>query len=201
MISGFPPGLSGSPYPLDVFWKQNGFGHPGNWREDVVEFCISTYLNVALSIQHAPSIPYAQEFSGLYKYKVTAKVDQVEVWEDLADEEEHLSHVGSNNERPFRTHKRYLSKGTSVFVPALSQPLVSDDQSPSGEPIKRVRVSKDEIGSMYGLATGFPGRAEFVDLDKVESRACRRSGLSRWPSRSPRYRGRKNLCRSGCKDR
>jgi Dolichyl-phosphate-mannose-protein mannosyltransferase len=56
MISGFPPGLSGSPYPLDVFWKQNGFGHPGNWREDVVEFCISTYLNVALSIQHAPSI-------------------------------------------------------------------------------------------------------------------------------------------------
>jgi hypothetical protein len=95
-------------------------------------------------------------------------VDQVEVWEDLADEEEHLSHVGSNNERPFRTHKRYLSKGTSVFVPALSQPLVSDDQSLSGEPIKRVRVSKDEIGSMYGLATGFPGRAEFVDLDKVE---------------------------------
>lgn len=168
MISGPPLVLTEKREPLEVFWKQSGFGHPGNWREDVIDFCISTYLNVALSIQNALPIPYAREFSELYEYKVTAREDNVEVWEDLADEEEHIAQVFSNNARPYRTPKRFLKKGESLIVPVRTQPLISDDLSLSGESIKRVRISYDKMSAMHSLFYESSERAEFVNLADVD---------------------------------
>jgi hypothetical protein len=134
----------------------------------VADFCINTCLSVALSIQNAPPVPYPREFDNVYEYKVTAKDDQVEVWEDLADEEEHMNQIYSNDARPFRTHKRFLMKGESVIVPPHARPFVSDDLSPSGDSIKRVRVSYDSMSeSVYGLVPEPPGRAEFVNLADV----------------------------------
>ena len=166
MVSAFP---SGPDWQLDIeglLWKQSEFGHPGNWHEDVADFCINTYLNVALSIQNASPIPYAREFWNVYEYKVTAKEDGVEVWEDLVDEEEHLAHIYSNDARPFRTHKRSLKNGESVIVPARIRPLVSNDLSLSGEEIKRVRISPDNMGPLDKLF-GNSERAEFVNLAEV----------------------------------
>jgi hypothetical protein len=168
MISGFPLVLTEKREPLEVLWKQSGFGHPGNWREDVIDFCIGTYLNVALSIQNAPPIPYAREFSDLYEYKVTAKADQLEVWEDLTDEDEHMAQIFSNNARPFRTPKRFLKKGESVIVPVHIQPLISDDLSLSGESIKRVRIAYDDMSGIGGLFSRGSERAEFVNLADVD---------------------------------
>jgi hypothetical protein len=102
MVSGYPLILTGKREPPDVNWKQNEFGHPGNWNDDVVGFCISTYLSVALGIQNASSIPHATEFSSLYEYKVTATEDQVEVWKDFVDPEQQMAQIYSNNARPFR---------------------------------------------------------------------------------------------------
>jgi hypothetical protein len=171
LIPGGWPDEFGRCEPSDPLWKQSEFGHPGNWREDVVEFCKSAYLNVALSIQNASPIPYAREFSDLYEYKVTAKEDQVEVWEDLASEDEHLSEIYSNNARPFREHKRFMKKGESVIVPVHAQPLVSDDRSLSGDSIRRVQISYDDmsgiggLGGLYGLGSK---RAEFVNEAYVD---------------------------------
>ncbi len=52
-VSGVSPLLTGQREPLEIEWKQSEFGHPGNWNDDVVSFCISACLNVALSIQNA----------------------------------------------------------------------------------------------------------------------------------------------------
>jgi hypothetical protein len=54
LVSGDWPDEFGRCAPSEPLWKQSGFGHPGNWREDVVDFCISAYINAALSIQDAP---------------------------------------------------------------------------------------------------------------------------------------------------
>jgi hypothetical protein len=171
-LQEFLPVVSGWPTealrlePSEVSWKQSEFGHPGNWREDVADFCVSTYLNVALSIQNASSIPYAREFPFLYEYRVTAKEDQVEVWEDLIDEEKHLAEVYSNDTRPFRTHNRFLRKGESVTVSAHVRPFVSDDLTLSRDAIKRVRISDDRMRAICGLASA-DDRAEFVNLADV----------------------------------
>src|SRR6266481_1777333 len=164
MVSGYPLILTGKRQPPDVDWKQNGFGHPGNWNDDVAGFCISTYLSVALGIQNAPPIPHAREFSRLYECKVTAIEDQVEVWKDFVDPEQQMTQVYSNNARPFRTHVRFLKKGESVIVSVHAKPLVSHDLSLSGKPIKRVRISPDQKRRF--LETFSPGSelAEFVNL-------------------------------------
>ncbi len=167
MVSGWPTEALDRLEPDEALWKQSEFGHPGNWREDVADFCINTYLNVALSIQNASPIPYAREFSDVYEYRVTAKDDQVEVWEDVVDEQEHLSQIYSNNARPFRTHKRFLKKGESVIVPVSTRPFVSEDLSLSGDAIKRVRISRDNMDAFYGTLSPSSGRAEFVNLAEV----------------------------------
>ena len=85
MVSG-PPSFAERSEPTEILWKQSEFGHPGNWREEVVDFCIGAYLNVALSIQNAPSVPHAVPFQTLFQYKITAEENDVEVWEDLVRE-------------------------------------------------------------------------------------------------------------------
>ncbi len=175
MVSGYPSGEDWQFQIEGVLWKQSGFGHPGNWRDDVADFCISTCSSVALSIQNAAPVPYAHEFSDVYKYKVTAKEDQVEVWEDLVAEGEHWAEVSSDKARPSRTRKRFLKKGESVIVSPYAHPLVSDDQATSGESIKRVRVSYDP---MYGLPRF--ERAEFVSLAGLDITCVPSELYTRW---------------------
>jgi hypothetical protein len=119
LVSGLPRWTTGEREPLEVRWVQSEFGHPGNWHEDVVDFCLRTCIHVALNLQGAPPIPYARKFSDFYRYRVTAKDDQVEVWEDLTDDAECMANVGADWSRPFRVHKRFLKKGDSVEVQAL----------------------------------------------------------------------------------
>jgi hypothetical protein len=145
--------------PFIVLWEQSKFGHPGNWRDDVVDFCLEQSRVVALGVQTALNAPFAAEFSFLYGYRILAREDRVEVWEDLVDG--HLDDAG--NSRLFRAHKRYLNKGESIEVSAWTHPFISDDISPAGDWIKRVRVSTNPYSALVGNAA----RAEFVDLAQV----------------------------------
>jgi hypothetical protein len=173
-LQEFLPMVSVSPWPPSghseiegVLWKQSEFGHPANWRDEVADFCINTCLTVALSVQNAPPVPHPREFSDVYEYKVSANKDQVEVWEDLVDEEEHMTQVYSNDARPFRTHKRFLKNGESVIVSPYARPFISDDISESGDSIKRVRISYDPVSGIAGLYGAADERAEFVNLADV----------------------------------
>jgi hypothetical protein len=199
MVSTFPTGTDWQFDVEGVLWKQSGFGHPGNWRDDVADFCTSTCLSVALSIQNAPPVPYPREFSTVYEYKVSANEDQVEVWEDLTEEDEHLTQIYSNDARPFRTHKRFLKKGESVVVSPHAQPFVSDDLSRAGEPIKRVRISFDHmmsggIGALFGAGAE---RADFVNLADVTISCVPNGYLKNFFPVCQRPSGWKTLWRSG----
>jgi hypothetical protein len=60
-------------------WEQDKFGHPANWRQDAAEFCLKTFVSVALRIQDAEWIPGAIKFSMVYERRITALVDDVEI--------------------------------------------------------------------------------------------------------------------------
>ena len=156
----YPAAESNRVNASDIVWEQNRFGHPGNWREEVVDFCIDTYLDVALSIQNAPDVPYPVRFGDLYDYTVTAAEDSVEVRDDLIE-------LGGFDERqpnvrPFRGFKRYLAKGESITLSGSTQPLVSEDRALDGQHIKRVHITN------IGFQGIFPhGKPEFVNRAQV----------------------------------
>jgi hypothetical protein len=147
--------------PFKVTWRQNEFGHPGNWQADVVEFCLGAFLDVAFKTQDVPSVPYAVPFSYLYKHKITAEKDDVEIWEDFVNEQ--LEHEYGNGNRPFRVSKRFLKRGESITVSAFADAFVSSDQSLTGEWIRRVRVSTDPLSFLFPR----DAKAEFVNLADV----------------------------------
>ncbi len=64
---------------VKINWKQEKFGHPANWREDVAEFCLKIFVSIALRIQDAEWIPTAIEFDLVWEHKITALVDNVEI--------------------------------------------------------------------------------------------------------------------------
>lgn len=144
--------------PFTIVWDQSEFGHPGNWRPDIVEFCLGASLDIALRIQNVPSVPSALPFNSLYDYKITANNDDVEVWEDLI-----ADHLDQQGRRRFRAHKRFLKKGESIEVTGHAKPFVSYDQSPQGKSIRRAMVSWE---SMRSLSLGI-AKAEFVNLRDV----------------------------------
>ena len=162
-LQEFLPNVSRfGPDPFNIYWRQSKFGHPANWQHDTVDYCAKTCLKVALGIQNAPWTPQALRFDHLYRYKVTATKDNVEVWEDLI--ENHLTEDSSGS-RPFREFHRYLKKGESIIVPAGTSGFVSEDLlPPRNEAITRVIVSDDTPWNALGLRSS---KAEFVNLDDV----------------------------------
>lgn len=137
-----------------VTWKQSGFGHPGNWREDVARFCLEAFLQIAPRIQDAKWIPGAIELFQLYGYKVTAKEDNVDIWVESRTYDSDLvtKHVVG-----------HLHKGESRMFSSVRQPLVSDwfDEVAS-ESLRIVRLRDNSDFS--GL---FPASEHFVLFNKV----------------------------------
>jgi hypothetical protein len=63
-------------------WNQARFGHPGNWDQSAAQFCLTTFVTIALRIQDAEWIPGAIDFHLLYEHKIEAVRDGVELWND-----------------------------------------------------------------------------------------------------------------------
>jgi len=67
-------------------WKQSRFGHPGNWTETTTDFCLRTFVDVAVKIQDAQWIPGAIDRAVLYDQWIEALTDNVEIWTEVAKE-------------------------------------------------------------------------------------------------------------------
>jgi hypothetical protein len=61
-------------------WKQSKFGHPGNWTEQSIEFCLRTFVDVTVKIQGAQWIPGPLERDIVYDQQIEALKDGVEIW-------------------------------------------------------------------------------------------------------------------------
>jgi hypothetical protein len=66
-------------------WKQSAFGHPGNWRQDSVEFCLRTFVDIAVKLQGAQWIPGPLSRDVLYDQQVEALNENVDFWRDVPD--------------------------------------------------------------------------------------------------------------------
>jgi hypothetical protein len=67
-------------------WTQSAFGHPGNWRERSAEFCLRTFVDVAVKLQGAQWIPGPLSRDALYDQQIEALRDGVEFWRDVPEE-------------------------------------------------------------------------------------------------------------------
>lgn len=65
-----------------IRWKQESFGHPGNWREDTASFCLKAFLDLVLKIQNAGWIPGPINFLSIYEHEIEAIKDGVEIWSE-----------------------------------------------------------------------------------------------------------------------
>lgn len=133
--------------PLGITWRQSEFGHPGNWREDAARFCLETFLQIAPRIQEAKWIPSAIELRYLYNYKVTAREDNIEIWEEI-------QLPGDDDEMEKTKHKvGQLRKGESRTFSAYHRSLVSDwydDRTRNSLTI--VELPDDSLGNALGLS-------------------------------------------------
>jgi len=66
-------------------WKQSEFGHPGNWQESSAEFCLRTFVDVAVKLQGAQWVPGPLKRDLLYDEQIEALKDGVELWRDVPD--------------------------------------------------------------------------------------------------------------------
>ena len=81
-----PHAYSGTDDQVKINWDEEKFGHPANWRQDAAEFCLKSFVSVALRIQDAEWIPGALEFDLVYEHKITALVDGVEIVQERSKE-------------------------------------------------------------------------------------------------------------------
>ncbi len=91
-------------------WEQEKFGHPANWRSDSTEFCLETFISVALCIQDAEWIPGTINFDLVYEYKITALTDNVEIVQERLIKGKSRGFVGPTEKVVIRV----LKKGESI---------------------------------------------------------------------------------------
>lgn len=65
---------------LMIKWSTRKTGHPGNWTDQSCGFCLETFLDIALKIQHAPWHPEPVDFLSVFDDVIRAKVDGVELY-------------------------------------------------------------------------------------------------------------------------
>ncbi|MBI3996462.1 MAG: hypothetical protein HY352_02260 [Candidatus Omnitrophica bacterium] len=79
-LQDFLPRITEEPSgQLSVNWQQDPYGHPGNWTEQTVAYCLKSLVELAVRVQSAPWTPLAINFWLLYEFKVTALEDDVKI--------------------------------------------------------------------------------------------------------------------------
>jgi hypothetical protein len=154
-----------------VKWDQKSYGHPGNWNITAAEFCLKTFVDVALRIQNADWIPGAIEFDILYEHKITALVDGVEIFQEKPGSGlSGLLNPGRvvvrtlNKSESFRCH--VSPKNVLAFLAGIKEnpilSIVNLDQDLSGE------VEADKVHVTCVPKDNKLVREYFPDLPEVE---------------------------------
>ena len=133
---------------LKIKWDQEKFGHPGNWRKNATDFCLKTFLHVAIRIQDAVWIPGAIEFHTLYERKITAIVDEVEIVQ------EHPEYLVDPGERKV---VRVLGKGESIRGSVFKPSSFSH--------LQYLSKGKKDVIQFINFQEKLSG---YIDLDKVK---------------------------------
>jgi hypothetical protein len=77
--------FSTNPTAQRLEWDKRGRGHSGNWTDQNVRFCLETFLDLALKVQHAPQVPMAFHFAMIFNDVITPKGLKAELFEYVYD--------------------------------------------------------------------------------------------------------------------
>ena len=91
-------------------WNTRDRGHPANWTQENVDYCLAAILKIILQIQHAPFGAYAVRFQSVFEDVLTAKRDGV-ILQGERGGFHRLFHRG----RPQRELVGQLKKGQQVW--------------------------------------------------------------------------------------
>ncbi len=145
-----------------VAWEQEKFGHPGNWHRESADFCLRTFLSIAICIQNAEWIPSAINFRLVYEYKITALRDGVEIFIGKAG----TLIVPDENEREVI---RTLNEGESIqgsVARKIYNPVTSIDGKPDEDLLTILPVdgplSSGFVRSKEVRVTCVPAKHPFV---------------------------------------
>jgi hypothetical protein len=126
-------------------WKQSQFGHPGNWTEMTADFCLRTFVDVAIKIQGAQWIPGAISRQTLYEQQVEAIKDEVEFWRHVRKDSQGRVITGFSSISSGELHRevvRTLKRGESVrgLVSMATDDSASSLQALFGGPVKNPEI-------------------------------------------------------------
>jgi len=139
---------------LEIQWDTRKTGHPGNWTEKSVNFCLEKVLEIALKIQNITWHPYPVEFYFIYDDMITAKSDGVELWR----EESNRFSLKPPIINPIRTMKKDEQLRCVVAFPekdALANALAGV-------------TDKEKISKLTIFSYEIPGHWVYVKEDEVE---------------------------------
>jgi hypothetical protein len=88
-LQDFLPGVSwiiaANGPEVKLEWDLRGKGHVGNWTDTNVRFCLETFLDLALKVQHAPRVPFALQYGSVFQDAITPKGDSADLFDYVYD--------------------------------------------------------------------------------------------------------------------
>ncbi len=78
--------FSSIPGKPKIEWDRRGKGHAGNWTDENIRFCLETFLDLALKVQHAPPVPMALDFQFVFQDVITPKGARANLFEYVYEE-------------------------------------------------------------------------------------------------------------------
>ena len=104
----------------DVEWKLRRTGHPMNWNQDNVSFCLRTVVEIILLLQHASPRPHPLNFYDVYRDVVTINAENPDVREGVS----FMLGLGDNISGPPTTPLSCFLPGDKIYgkvVPSVDR--------------------------------------------------------------------------------
>ena len=102
-----------------ITWIRNDTGHPGNWSEENVAFCLETVIDLILRLQGASRLPQPKRFYEVFREVIIIKVEHPTIFCG-----QDMPFPGSNRPTPLRVKPLDgVSKGDQIYGPVSA----SDD--------------------------------------------------------------------------
>jgi hypothetical protein len=145
---------------LMTWWDLRTTGHPANWTESNVRFCLDTFLDLALKVQNAPPAPTAVPFDAVYWDVITPRAEFVDLWKPEGD---------PKRQSTGRTVVRRLRRGESLECRLRPSLLEKDASGVRRRPADSgPHYPVDYPGVIVEVWTNSPPDILYVERDDVE---------------------------------
>jgi hypothetical protein len=137
---------------VKVEWQKRETGHPGNWTDENVRFCLATLLDLALKVQHAPAVPRALLFAWVFDDVITPKGERADLFEYVFEGHPLLQRVvGRRAVRTLRKDEKlrcHLSPSEIQETPPQLDRILSPKPTIESADVLSVWLEADDIAQV-----------------------------------------------------